>query len=106
MLTETTMNTDLILRCAPVWNVGHNLAAYLAWSDNLRFAAEHESVGRAADVLKGFAYALSGTRTVRPSVTRFLTNATPEQLLPWIIKAAEAGLDPIGVVEMLNKEYR
>lgn len=106
MMTTITLSEEVILRAAPIWNVGNNVAQFLAWADQISFSTENPSTPHVVDALKGLAYVLADTKTVRPSVVRFLTNAKPEQVMPWIVRAAGLGLDPAQTVDLLNKEYR
>jgi hypothetical protein len=99
------MDRDLILRLAPVWNVNDQITHFLQWADRIE-ASKHARTRAAGQALRGFAYALGGTTSVRPSVNRFLSKATPEQLMPWIEWIASDDLDAAQTVEYLNKEFR
>lgn len=96
----------LILRCAPIWNVGDNVAQFLAWADNVERSTQHESAQRVGRALRGLAFTLTTKQTVRPSVRRFLESCRPDQALVWIIQAAEASLTPEDTLAMLNQKYR
>jgi len=100
------MDRQQVLSLAPIWNVGAPIAHFLAWADVVERPGYSEHTRAAGPVLRGFAYALTGTTPVRPSVIRFLTHATPEQFMPWIERAVGLHLDAVNTVALLNRAYR
>jgi hypothetical protein len=104
-MNEPTIDAVSVLRAAPVWNVGNNVAQLLAWSDNIERTTNNERAKRVGQVLRGFAYILTGGLTVRPTVTRFVSTASPEQMLPWILRAANERLSAEAIVDFMNKNY-